>query len=367
MYNNIIQFSKTIKVLYVEDNNKARESTLLMLENFFSDITVAVDGEDGLEKFNKADFHLVISDIYMPNKSGIDMLREIKAQNTEVLSIIISAHNESNYLIEAIELGVDGFLLKPIKFNLISALIIKVIKRIHNDQKTRELNEKQANLSSLGEMMDAIAHQWIQPLNAISIMSSLATYNIENDIELTKDQILSNNQEILKQTEHAIETLNSFRSFFRADTKKEVSAKLLINSVIDLMETILMKEHISLNFTCDETIKINVIANEFKHIFINLINNSKDAYTTLDKNIEKIINIDIFKSDDDSVIIEFKDNAGGIPNSIINNIFQSNFTTKELDKGTGIGLYMSKQIIEKIGASIEVSNYNNGAKFKIIV
>jgi len=366
--NKLIHFSKTLKVLYVEDNKEARESTILMLENFFNDIVVAVDGKDGLEKFKQNDFHLVISDINMPNKSGIDMLRDIKLQNDEVFCLIISAHNESQYFIDAIELGVDGFLLKPIKFDKVEALLFKTIKRIQNDQEVKELNEKQSKLASLGEMMDAVAHQWTQPLSTISIVSSYIVYQLENNIELSNNEILSSNLEILKQTGHAIETLNSFRNFFRTDTKqKEVSVKYLISSVVDLIKSTLMKEDIKLNLTCDETIKINVIENEFKHVFINLINNSKDAYLSLDKGIKKVINIDIFKNSDNKVVINFKDNAGGISNNVINNIFQSNFTTKEKSKCTGIGLYITKNIIEKAGGSIEVYNYNDGAYFKILI
>ncbi|MEA3554212.1 MAG: response regulator [Campylobacterota bacterium] len=361
-------FSKTLKVLYVEDNKEARESTLLMLKNFFNDIEVAVDGKDGLEKFQQNDFHLVISDINMPNKNGIDMIRDIKKQNDEVFCFIISAHNESNYFTDAIELGVDGFLLKPIKFDQFATLMIKTIKRIQNSQETKKLNEKQAKLSSLGEMMDAIAHQWKQPLGTISMISSSVAYKLENNIDISNDEILSNNLKILKQTDHAIETLNCFRDFFRPDEiQKEVLAKDLIGSVANLMKSVLLKENIKLNLSCDETIKIDVIENEFKHVFINLINNSKDAYLTFDKGVQKVINIDILNNNDNKVIIDFKDNAGGIPNSIIDNIFQSNFTTKNNSKGTGVGLYMTKQIIEKVGGSIEVYNCNDGACFRILI
>ncbi|MCK5110956.1 MAG: response regulator [Arcobacteraceae bacterium] len=367
--NELIKFGKTLKVLYVEDNEDARIQTLKMLDNFFANIVVAVDGEDGLKKFQQDEYHLIITDISMPNKNGIDMLRDIKTEDDDVFCLIISAHNESHYFIDAIELGVDGFLLKPVKVDQFSPIIFKTIKRIQNSQAVKDLDNKQAKLASLGEMMDAIAHQWKQPLSLITIVSSELSMRIDNDMEVTNDDIIACDLTIQEQVDHILTTLDDFRSFFRPNMKQEcIFVKQLINSILNLMKITLMKEKIEINLRCDESIKIDVIANEFKHVFINLINNSKDAYLELDNNIQRIINIDVFKDDEtNEVIIEFKDNASGIPQNIIDKIFQSNFTTKENGKGTGIGLYMTKQIIEKIGGSIEVYNIKDGAYFKIII
>jgi len=119
MYKNLdmkklIQFTKTLKVLYVEDNQDARDAFRSMLSNFFNNITEASNGEDGLDKFKRSTFDLIISDIKMPKMSGIEMIKEIREMNDSIPIIISTAHEDNNFLISSIELGVNGYLLKPI-------------------------------------------------------------------------------------------------------------------------------------------------------------------------------------------------------------------------------------------------------------
>jgi diguanylate cyclase (GGDEF)-like protein len=124
------EFSKDLKVLYVEDNKEARVSTLDVLEQFFENITVAVDGQEGLEKFNENSFDLIISDINMPRMNGIDMVSNIRKTDTEIPILIISAYSESGYFMETIRLGVEGYLLKPIELEQFITMISKVLEKI---------------------------------------------------------------------------------------------------------------------------------------------------------------------------------------------------------------------------------------------
>ena len=112
--NNLFKFAQTLKVLYVEDNQETRESTVAFLSNIFNNIEVGVDGENGLEKFKEQNFDLVITDINMPRMNGLEMIEKVKKVNKDIPIIIISAYNENDYLLKAIKLGVRGYLLKPI-------------------------------------------------------------------------------------------------------------------------------------------------------------------------------------------------------------------------------------------------------------
>ncbi len=125
-----LSISKTLKLLYVEDDAIARNSTLELLENFFTDITVAVDGQDGLNKFKENDFDLIISDINMPKLDGIEMIKEIRAIKQNEFVIFLSAHNENSYLAEGITLGVEGYLLKPLNLKSFILVLTKVCKNI---------------------------------------------------------------------------------------------------------------------------------------------------------------------------------------------------------------------------------------------
>jgi signal transduction histidine kinase len=131
-----------------------------------------------------------------------------------------------------------------------------------------------------------------------------------------------------------------------------------------LVKDELVKNTIKTNLNLEEELYINTNKNELVHVLINLINNAKDAFN--ENNIKnRVIDISTLK-EGDQIILKVCDNAGGIPESIIDKIFDSRFTTKEHMQGTGIGLYMSKQILEKHNAKIEVFNNKNGACFKIV-
>ncbi|MEA1983944.1 MAG: response regulator, partial [Campylobacterota bacterium] len=107
--------ANSLKLLYVEDNEEARESMLVILKLFFADIVIAVDGNDGLKKFKSNNIDLIITDINMPNLNGLEMAQKIKEFNQEVPILILSAHNESDYFLQGIQIGIEGYLLKPLE------------------------------------------------------------------------------------------------------------------------------------------------------------------------------------------------------------------------------------------------------------
>jgi len=126
----IIKHTKKLNLLYVEDNNEARESTLKMFKEFFNSIIVGVDGKDGLEKFKTNDIDLIITDIHMPRMNGLDMLQEIKELDSEVIALVLSAYNEPEYFIQSIKIGVEGYILKPINLEQFISILSKVIQKI---------------------------------------------------------------------------------------------------------------------------------------------------------------------------------------------------------------------------------------------
>jgi len=126
----IVKITKKLKLLYVEDNENARLSTLGILEQFFDRIVVGVDGVDGLEKFKEGDIDLIITDINMPKLDGLEMLKEVKKIDPTVVSLIFSAYTESTYFIESIKIGIEGYLIKPINFEQFIGVITKAVENI---------------------------------------------------------------------------------------------------------------------------------------------------------------------------------------------------------------------------------------------
>ncbi len=139
----LMSFARELQVLYVEDNQAAREATLGFLENIFHNITVAVNGEDGLEKFQTQKFDLILTDINMPKMNGIEMITKIREIDRDIPILILSAYNESGYFIETIKQGVEGYLLKPIDLEQFIAMINKSIEKIYLK---REIERYQNNL-----------------------------------------------------------------------------------------------------------------------------------------------------------------------------------------------------------------------------
>ncbi len=393
----IIKYSTKLKLLYVEDNDETRRSTLLILEEFFDDIIVAVDGIDGLDKFKSNDitkeskaFDLVITDINMPNLDGLAMSQEIRKIDKDINILVFSAHNEVEFLLNAIKLGIDGYLLKPIDMEQFITVLYKVIKNIKLIKENQEyklylekkvnkqVNElilkdklisRQSKMSAMGEMIDSIAHQWRQPLNLIGMKSDFLAMSAELHQAVEIEKVVESNLYIRKQITHLTDTLNEFRKFFRPNANTEcVNLNKLLNEVAILLKDELIKNSITLNIDCDKDIVINVNENDIKHLFINLVNNAKDEMvnSNIDLNTRNIL---IFCKVNDSIVnIKVTDSGKGIPNEIINNIFRLNYTTKESKGGTGVGLYMCKQIVNKYcGEIVAYNNETNNAVFEIIL
>jgi len=222
---------------------------------------------------------------------------------------------------------------------------------------------QQSKMAAMGEMMDAVAHQWKQPLNSLSMMNDMLLDDFKNGI--VDEAYISEVTELTHmQIEHMINTLNEFRTFFRpAKDSQDFSVKECLESVQVLMKDELLKNTIHVTLDIQEDLILHGQINEFKHLFLNLISNTIDAFNERETQ-NRMISIRTYK-DDLHGIIEFEDNAGGIPQSVISSIFKPNVTTKAEGKGTGIGLYMSSQIVQKHSGTISVKNHNDGAMFTI--
>jgi diguanylate cyclase (GGDEF)-like protein len=127
----IIQHSRELRLLYVEDNIDARVQTLEVLKDFFNYVDTAVDGLEAYEMLQQQDYDLIITDINMPNMNGIDLIAKIRNDDNNIAILVLSAYNESNYFIQTIKLGIDGYLLKPLDINQFVDTIYRTIKQIH--------------------------------------------------------------------------------------------------------------------------------------------------------------------------------------------------------------------------------------------
>lgn len=288
---------------------------------------------------------------------------------------------EDKLLLEEIKASIEGE--KECSPDLLSRILVAYEKKEARHAKimaqsdkqlegfTRNLDEEierqakmlaqQSKMAAMGEMIDAIAHQWKQPLNAISMLCEIAEMDFEEGI-IDKAYVKKHKEQIFAQIEHLISTLDEFRTFFRPN--KEIvffDAKKAIDSVLLLTKDELLKYTIEVEVIEENPLSFEGIENEFKHIVLNIINNAKDAFDE-NETQDRHININLFEKENKKYI-SISDNAGGIPLKVIDDIFKPNVTTKAEGKGTGIGLYMSEQIAQKMGGQLSVTNVNKGAEF----
>ncbi|HRL09418.1 MAG TPA: transporter substrate-binding domain-containing protein [Aliarcobacter sp.] len=247
------------------------------------------------------------------------------------------------------------------------------------DKKTKELLEKeailnqQAKMAAMGEMIENIAHQWRQPLSVISTISSSLKIKKEMNILDDKEfyEALNN---INKTSEYLSNTIDDFRNFFSPNKEmNKFYVSQLIKKSKDLIKSRFDKFNIKVIENIDD-IEILSYQNELFQVILNLFSNSIDVLSSSEIE-DKIIHIKIYQ-DENNLCIEFLDNGGGIKDEFINRVFEPYFTTKHKSQGTGIGLYMSLQIVTKhLNGEISVKNdtfiENNtayfGAKFTILL
>jgi signal transduction histidine kinase len=213
---------------------------------------------------------------------------------------------------------------------------------------------QQAKMAAMGEMIENIAHQWRQPLSSISTISTGIKIQYEY-LDVNKEDVIKSMDAIANTTKYLSQTIDDFREYF--NPQKEASF-FNIKSILDKVARLLEPQMYSKNIQIIKDIEdasIFGFENEFLQVIINILNNSKDEFER--KEVENkfiFINTEITE---DEIIIKIKDNAGGIDENIIDNVFESYFTTKQETKGTGIGLYMSKEIVEKhMNGTLSVSN-----------
>ena len=233
-------------------------------------------------------------------------------------------------------------------------LELKIKKEVMENLKKDRLLSQQQKMVSMGQMIENIAHQWRQPLSIITTsISGIKVKKMINDLD---DEFLDKTLDsVLNTSEYLSNTIDDFRYFFKPQKDKELFyLENCCNKTIDLLNVNFKENDIKLIRNI-EHVEILGYETELIQVLINILNNSKDALSLVD-NQEKFIFIDILK-ENNKALIKIKDNAGGISNDIIEQIFEPYFTTKHQFQGSGIGLYMCQEIISKhMNGYIDITN-----------
>jgi len=247
---------------------------------------------------------------------------------------------------------------------------INELKLIENER----MLIQQSKMASMGEMIGNIAHQWRQPLSIISTIATGIQMQIELNMPVEQKQQIENLEKIEETIQFLSQTIDDFRDFFKPDKEKvDFNIKDIYLKTLKLLSSKLDSLDIKLIENLED-IQIHNLENELMQVVINILNNARDILETKEEQ-DKLIFVNIYKNEE-FAIIDIIDNAGGIPEDIIDKIFEPYFTTKHKSNGTGIGLYMSHEMIFKhmngflLVENIEYdynSNNYKGAKFSVKV
>ncbi len=249
--------------------------------------------------------------------------------------------------------------------------------KLKEERNSQKILLQQSKVAAVGEMLGNISHQWRQPLSIISVQATGLKLQLELTNDIDKENIIKCMEDINNQTQYLSKTIDDFRNFFKGNINDihEFDLKSMFIKLENLTKDALSNNYIKCQY---DIIDYKLIGNENLLIqgLINIFNNAKDALVEkLNQNEERLLFIET-KAFKDGLEIKIKDNAGGIEEKVIDKIFEPYFTTKHESIGTGIGLYMSNQIITKqFKGTITVINIEfvknhkkyNGAEFKIIL
>ena len=386
---------QNITVLYAEDESILQEGITETLNLFGINVICAKNGEECLSIFKSSNkkIDLILSDIKMPKLDGLAMIKEIRKINKEIPIIITTAHQETSFLMESIELNVSAYVLKPIDIYKLKDTLIKVLEakvltqeliqknkrleiEILKNEENQKIMEIQSRFAAMGEMISMIAHQWRQPLAAIGTASfNLKFKLLSGKFDLTtekgkieqEDFFIKKLDEIEFYVQSLTTTVDDFRDFYKTD-------KVLVSTTVDkpiynglkIVQKNLEANNINIELDLQSKKNINIYENEITHVILNILKNAQDKF--LEKESENA-QIRISSKDyEDEIKVEIYDNGGGIKKENLDIIFEPYFSTKKEKNGTGIGLYMSKTIIEKNHKGrIYASNIDEGICFSIVL
>lgn len=244
-----------------------------------------------------------------------------------------------------------------------SELEDRVNEEVHKRMEQEHILLRQARMASMGEMIDAIAHQWRQPLMNISAVMMNIDRGIETD--KSKEELKEKVLEVFALTSHMSHTIEDFRNLLQSEKEKGLFS---INEVVENVRALLKNnlKNIEVTFHANEKVMLESFKSEFSQVLITLLSNASEVLHMRNIKNKRIV-IRVLQNERDTMV-SVEDNAGGIKQENLSKIFDPYFTTKKQIGGTGLGLYIANIIVvHNMRGKLEVSNTAEGAKFMMSI
>lgn len=354
-----------LQVMIVEDDILALQWLEKILVNRVKQIVTATNGVEALKRFEEGNIDLIITDLMMPDMSGIELIDSIQRIRTCSV-IVMTSYNDSETLEQLVNRHITFFLHKPIEVEQLY-LMVSHVDEIHTAQ--RELAQKEGLLrkqmvhASMGEMLSVIAHQWKQPLSIINaIVSELQMEAMVKDAEnLDYTQAL---EHMTTQIAFLSDTMELFRNLFNPNKQPSTfRIRDLLDQATELFQSPLTFSNVEIEIHDTTTGLFRGYPDELFHALLIMMSNAIEAFDPAQRVKKIAIRI---AEECERLHLSIEDNAGGMSPDVIPKIFDRYFTTKAHNKGTGIGLYIAKMIIEnRCCGTIDVEPIPSGSRFNI--
>ena len=382
-----LERGKNLRVLYVEDSEIVRESTCDILDQYFDAFDIATNGEDGLQKYKQfyeehhTFYDIVITDINMPKMNGIEMIKLILEMDPETNIIVMSAHNEADYLLQLINLGISNFVLKPVDITLFQTMISRTIETVikqkqltHYHEKMKEINLTLRKAKEIAEnasiqksqFLANMSHEIRTPLNAITGFISLLNEKETDPEKLKYLQVVKNSSDSLLHIISDILDISKIENSMMKIEPANFNPYEELSAVAELFQLKAAEKDIvfSVQFnSMPKTLYCNVL--RIKQIFGNLLSNAI-KFTPRGSRIKCAIWYAKGRLN-----IRVKDYGIGIPKerheSVFNSFYQVEGTTRKYG-GTGLGLAISRQLATILGGDLTLqSEEGKGSTFKLSI
>ncbi len=378
----LLNHTDDISILYVEDNAMIRENTFDLLHIFFNNVDVAKNGQEGLEKYQAfydqhgCYYDIVLTDINMPKMNGIEMIEQIRKWHERQNIIVISAHNETNYLIRLIDLEVTDFILKPIEMNRFQKVFAHVIGIIEHKRQFKAMNEALESSKKLAEeatqqksqFLANMSHEIRTPLNAIIGFITLLEENERDKTKLKYLHIIKNSSDSLLQIINDV-----------LDISKIESGKLKIEpcnfdpyenliTIAELFQAKAAEKHIDFKIKYNNNMPKILFGDvlRIKQIFTNLLSNAI-KFTPEGSIVKSVV---WYKNGYLNIMV--KDYGIGISEekqkSIFEPFIQADGSTARIYGGTGLGLTISLELSRLLNGTLTLkSQEGKGSVFRLSV
>jgi len=358
----------TLTILVVEDNDGIREELVFNIGYWFKNVIEARDGEEGLEKFQNSKVDIILSDIKMPKMNGLEMVKKIREIDREVPIIFQTAFSESDFLLKAINMSVQGYIIKPINLDNLEEVIQNALSKIILDRCLKEKEEAKMAKIAKSDFLANMSHEIRTPLNSIIGFSDILS-------TMTLDEVQSNYVSSINRAGNTLlEMLSDILTVSKINSNKlkVVYENIKLNDIMDEIHATFIDRIQEKNLDFEIVVApntpngIRLNGSKLKQILFNLINNAiKFTDAGYVKLHIKADNLDD-KFIDLSLMVE--DTGRGVADKDKKRIFESfeqaNGDEKYRYSGVGLGLAISKKLTKLLNGEITLeSNIDEGSKF----